>query len=118
MHLTTTYTTLMRTSYKNSTSNLISVNEAAHAANVSTKTIYYHIHKSKKLQFIYGNKQYYVNPEQLKTLYKAASAGRKQHASTVTYSNAIHVSATTQQQAQQLITQAQQLIAQMQQILV
>ena len=91
---------------------LISVHEAAALANVSARTIYYHIHTSKKLQYIYGNKQYYVNVAQLKTLYKATSAGTKQHISTTTYC------ASTQQQAQQLIAQAQEVIAKLQQIVV
>ena len=98
--------------------NFITVPEAAALANVSERTIYYHIHKSHKLQLIWGNKRYYVNPQQLKTLYKASKAGTKQHISTVTYNNTIEVSANTQQQARELIAQAQAVIAQLQTVLV
>jgi DNA-binding transcriptional MerR regulator len=97
---------------------LITVSEAAALANVSTRTIYYHIHKSKKLQFIYGNNTHYVNVAQLKKLYAATTEGCKQHLSTTTYSSHIQVNAQTQQQARELIAQAQQVIAQLQHILV
>lgn len=98
--------------------NLLTVQQAAQQANVSVKTIYYHINKSNKLQLIYSNKRLYVNATQLQQLYKAAAAGRKQRLTTTTYNNTINVNANTQQQARDLIAQAQAIIAQLQTTLV
>lgn len=98
--------------------NLLTVKQAATQANVSVKTIYYHLHKSNKLAQVYYNKKLYVNAAQLQQLYKAAAAGTKQRLTTTTYKNTIAVNANTQQQAQQLIAQAQAIIAQLQTTLV
>lgn len=89
---------------------LISVRQAAELANVSCRTIYYHIHNSNKLQYIWGDKQYYVDPEQLKTLYAATEAGTKQAKSCTTYNPA------SQEQTQKLIAEAQAIIERLQQV--
>ena len=95
--------------------NLLTVKQAATQANVSVKTIYYHLHKSNKLAQVYYNKKLYVNAAHLQQLYKAAAAGTKQRLTTTTYNNTAKATVAQKQQAQQLIAQVQQLVAQLQQ---
>lgn len=97
--------------------NLLTVPQAAALANVAKSTIYYHIHKSHKLQFIYGH-SYYINPEQLEKLYPATTAGSKQAISNERYKSEINVSAETKQQARELIAQAQEVINRLQSVVI
>lgn len=63
----------------------VSVSEAAEMANVTVKTIYYHLNKSYKLPRIYSKGVTYVSVDALKQLYPASKSGSKQHISNVRY---------------------------------
>ena len=68
---------------------MLTVKEAASIANVSTRTIYYHIYKSGKLEFVVNKKLnnnrlgFRVSQESLERLYYKVDAGRKQHTALV-----------------------------------
>ena len=66
---------------------LITVAQAARMANVTPKTIYYHLNKSFKLPRHYRDGQVFLTEEALKTLYPKSRAGVKQHISDQRYNS-------------------------------